>query len=164
MMNQNEYILFDAGIFIGSLLNGDPRHLESRPLVESARNGNISVCTTTGILSEVYGALTWIKAQPTHSPKEAGLAVRLLVEPPSQIKVLSDGLEATLKMLELAEKNSLTARRIHDARHAATAIQSGITKIYTYDIDDWKIYRQYGLLICGPPSVLIKLTSKRSEK
>jgi predicted nucleic acid-binding protein len=78
MTSQNEYILFDAGIFIGSLLKEDARHLESRPLVESARNGTIAVCTTTGILSEVYAALTWIKAQPTHSPKEAGLAVRLL--------------------------------------------------------------------------------------
>jgi len=41
MTNQNKYILFDAGIFIGSLLKGDIRHLEARPLVESARNGTI---------------------------------------------------------------------------------------------------------------------------
>ncbi|HZS44339.1 MAG TPA: hypothetical protein VFC63_04505 [Blastocatellia bacterium] len=55
----NEYVLFDAGMFIGALLLGDPRHAEARPLVEDARNGSILVCTTTGILSEVYVALTW---------------------------------------------------------------------------------------------------------
>jgi len=57
-MNTNAKILFDAGLFIGALLQDDPRHAEARPLVEAARKGEISVCTTTGILSEVYAALT----------------------------------------------------------------------------------------------------------
>lgn len=49
--------LFDAGMFIGALLRGDPRHAEARPLVEAARRGEMQVCTTPSILSEVYGAL-----------------------------------------------------------------------------------------------------------
>ncbi len=91
-MSRYDDILFDAGMFIGALLRDDPRHAEARALVESARNGDLKVCTTTSILSEVYAALTWIKAQPPHSPTEAAAAVRLLVEPPSAIEVLSDGL------------------------------------------------------------------------
>ena len=72
--------MFDVGcssfnLFIGALLQDDPRHIEARPLVEAARKGEIPVCTTTGILSEVYAALTWIGAQPPHSPKEASIAV-----------------------------------------------------------------------------------------
>ena len=128
-MNRYDSILFDAGMFIGALLRGDPRHAEARPLVEAARRGDLVVCTTTSILSEVYAALTWIKAQPPHSPTEAATAVRSLVESPSEIAVLSDGLEASLKMLELSGKHGLTARRIHDARHAATAITNGITQV-----------------------------------
>jgi predicted nucleic acid-binding protein len=62
------FVLIDAGVFIGALLNGDPRHIEARPLVEQARQGTLSACTTTGILSEVYGALTWEKAEPRHVP------------------------------------------------------------------------------------------------
>jgi len=57
-MNTNDKILFDAGLFIGALLQEDPRHTEARPLVKAARKGEIPVCTTTGILSEVYAALT----------------------------------------------------------------------------------------------------------
>lgn len=156
-MSQSNQVLFDAGLFIGALLQGDMRHAEARPLVEAARSGDLAACTTTGILSEVYAALTWIKAQPPHNPVEAAAAVRLLVEPPSAIKVLSDGLEASLKMLELAGKYGLTARRIHDARHAAIALVAGVTKIYTYDIDDWRIFRSDGLIITGPTSILSKL-------
>jgi predicted nucleic acid-binding protein len=46
----SDHILFDAGIFIGALLQGDPRHHEAYPLVESARRGELAVCTTVGIL------------------------------------------------------------------------------------------------------------------
>ena len=96
----SNYILFDAGVFIGALLRGDERHTEARPLVEAARMGKLNVCTTSGILSEVYAALTWIGAQPQHPPEEAANAIRLLIEPPSTIHILPDGRESSLKMLE----------------------------------------------------------------
>ena len=124
-----QIVLLDAGVFIGALLKGDSRHAEARPLVESARRKEFRACTTVGILSEVYGALTWEKAEPRHNPAEAAQAVRLLVEPPSAIVVLSGSLEVALKTLELAAKHRLTARRIHDARHAATALVAGILSV-----------------------------------
>jgi len=153
-MNYDKPIMFDAGLFIGALLKGDPRHQEARPIVDLARRGGINACTTSGILSEVYAALTWTNAQPPHSPAEAANAVRLLIESPSAIEILEDGFEVSLKMLELSDKYALTARKVHDARHAATAIINGITSIYTYDSADWKIFEPEGLIINGPPSVL----------
>jgi predicted nucleic acid-binding protein len=122
---ESEPSLFDAGMFIGALLTGDSRHAEARRLVEAARRGELSAATTTGILSEVYAALTWQQAQPPHSPEQAAQAVRLLVEPPSMIRVLQDGTEEALRMLELAESHQLRARRVHDARHAAAALVAG---------------------------------------
>jgi len=152
-MNLPKHTLFDAGMFIGALLRGNSRHLEARPLVEAARKGTLLACTTVGILSEVYAALTWTGAKPPHTPEEAANAVRLLVEPPSHLRILSDSFDACIKMLEFAEKYHLTARRVHDARHAAIAVVSGIQHIYTYDIDDWNVFRAEGLTISGPKSV-----------
>jgi predicted nucleic acid-binding protein len=154
---EDEYSLFDAGIFIGALLRGDSRHAEARPLVEAARRGDMLACTTTGILSEVYAALTWQQAQPPHAPEQAAEAVRLLVEPPSMIRVLPDGQEAALRMLELAAKQQLRARRVHDARHAAAAIVAGIRSVFTYDVEDWESFEGDGLSIVGPPTTLARL-------
>jgi predicted nucleic acid-binding protein len=154
---EEEYVLFDAGVFIGALLTGDSRHIEARPLVEAARRGDVLACTTTGILSEVYAALTWQQAQPPHDPKQAAEAVRLLVEPPSMIRILPDGQDAALRMVELAASHQLRARRVHDARHAAAAIVAGITSVYTYDSDDWKSFERDGLSIAGPISTLARL-------
>jgi len=190
MADRMEISLFDAGMFIGALLSGDPRHSEARELVEAARSGTISACTTPGILSEVYGALTWERAQPRHSPTEAAETVRLLIEPPSAIEVLEEyplnnwgrlssrarhfasawhvgpgklrgyleeGLDTILRTLVLAAVHRLTARRVHDARHAAVALQAGIRSVHTYDADDWLIFAEAGLHIAGPSSTLARL-------
>jgi predicted nucleic acid-binding protein len=109
-MAESNWILFDAGIFIGGLLQGDPRHVEARRLVEAARQGDLLVCTTVGILSEVYAALI--------------------------------------------TAHRLTARRTHDARHAAMALIAGVTQVYTYDVADWRIFQTDGMRVVGPPSVL----------
>ena len=116
--------------------------------------GALNGCTTSGILSEVYAALTWVGAQPQHPPEKAANAIRLLIELPSALYVLPDSREASLKMLELAEKYHLTARRIHDARHAAMAIVSGVYQVYTYDVKDWHVLSPEGLTITGPHSIL----------
>jgi predicted nucleic acid-binding protein len=154
---KEEYALFDAGVFIGALLTGDSRHTEARPLVEAARRGDILACTTTGILSEVYAALTWQQAQPPHDPEQAAEAVRLLVEPPSMIRILPDGQDVALRMLELAASHQLRARRVHDARHAAAAIDAGVNSVFTYDADDWESFEGNGLNIAGPVTTLARL-------
>ena len=82
------------------------------------------------------------------------MAVRLLVEPPSRIALLSEGLEVSLKMLEMASKYSVRARRIHDARHAATALMAGTKLVYTYDVEDWQVFIPDGIVISGPVSVV----------
>ena len=153
-MTLGDAILFDAGLFIGALLSGDPRHAEAYPLVEAARRGTLTVCTTVGILSEVYAALTWEKAMPPHAPQRAAEVVRLLVEPPSAIQVLPTGIEAGLLMLDVVVEHELTARRVHDARHAATALVAGVTRVYTYDVTDWRVFASNGLTVTGPEFVL----------
>ena len=153
IMAQDNWILFDAGLFIGALLDGDSRHEEAFVAVEAARKGDILACTTTSILSEVYAALTWVKAMPPHSPADAASAVRSLIDPPSQIQILSDDANVSLVMLHLAEKHNLTARRVHDARHAATALVHGVSDVYTYDVSDWKVFETDGVSIVGPATV-----------
>jgi predicted nucleic acid-binding protein len=138
-------------------LLGDPRHPEAYPLVEAARRGDFLSCTSVGVLSEVYGALTWAGSVTPHTPADAARSVRELVEPPSAIEVLQDSLEVGLLHLRLAERHHLTARRIHDARHAATALQNNVTHVCTYDPADWHDFEADGIVIVGPPSTLAAL-------
>jgi predicted nucleic acid-binding protein len=76
-MSTENIVFLDAGMFIGALLSGDSRHSEARPIVEAARRGDISACTSVGVLAEVYAALTWVGAQPPQTPQNAANAARL---------------------------------------------------------------------------------------
>ncbi len=156
---KSDMVFLDAGLFIGAIMLGDPRESEAYPIVESARKGEIRACTTVGVLSEVYAALTWVQAIKRHSPQEAQKVITRVIEEPSAILILADGLEASLLHLELAAKHSLTARRIHDARHAATALQNGITHVYTYDPLDWRDFVSDGIVLAGPPSTMARLAT-----
>lgn len=149
---------FDAGMFIGALLRQDPRHGEARPIMKAAYHGALRACTSTGVLSEVYVHLTNERAVPRHSPAEAADAITKLVQAPSRIEVVADwGLSTTLRMLSLAKGNGLTSRDVHDARHAATALEAGAASVFTYNLNDWKRFEADGLLIAGPPSIMQKL-------
>jgi predicted nucleic acid-binding protein len=153
-MPDSELVLFDAGVLIGALLRGDLRHNEAYPLVEAARQGVLPACTTVGILSEVVAALTWINATPPQPPEIAANAVRLLVAPPSAIHLLHTDWRTVNLMLDLVAKHRLTARRVHDARYAATALTAGVTGVYTYDISDWQVFVEDGIEVIGPPSMI----------
>lgn len=90
---------------------------------------------------------------------DAGIFIgALLIGPPSAIQVLEEGPDTILRALELASLHNLTARRVHDARHAAAALGSGVRKVYTYDADDWLIFAEDGLQIAGPGSTLVRLS------
>ena len=73
------------------------------------------------------------------------------------IRILSDSQDVAIRMLELAASHQLRARRVHDARHAAAAIVSGIKSVYTYDADDWEAFERDGLSIAGPVTTLARL-------
>lgn len=156
-------IFLDAGVIIGALSEGDTRHSESFPIIESAYKGEINAFTSVGVLSEVYGALTWVGGNPQHSPVAATTAIKRLLERPSNIKVVNADLSVGLKTLELATKHGLTARRTHDAKHAAAAIIAGIEKVFTYDVNDWTVFQSDGIVIAGPPSSLIRLSAKTQK-
>jgi len=150
----SERVFFDAGVFIGALCELDDRYPEAYPLVEDARSGVIRACTEASVLSEVYAQLTWERTLSRLSPVEAARVVRLLVQPPSAIEVLNCGGDAARKTMELAAAHQLTARRVHDARHASTALVAGVRHVYTYDVGDWQLFEADGLKIAGPASVL----------
>lgn len=155
---QTERHFFDAGLFIGALLNQDPRHPEALPLVEAARRGELLVCTSTGILAEVYVHLTNERAVPQHTPTEAQAAILRLIEPPSAVRIVAEtGLSTAVHMLMLASVNGLRSKNVHDARHAASALGGGATSVFTYDPEDWQAFESAGLSILGPAATLKRL-------
>ena len=68
----------------------------------------------------------------------------------------SSGLYSAETLVIKKRDHYLTARRIHDARHAAAALAVGIQEVYTYDVDDWHLFETDGLKVAGPESALVR--------
>ena len=66
------FVLIDAGVFIGALLNGYLRHVEARSLVEQARQGTLSACTTTSILRRGVWGLDVGESRAPARPSRGG--------------------------------------------------------------------------------------------
>ncbi len=61
-------------------------------------------------------------------------------------------------MLEIAKELKLHARRIHDARHAATALVQGVCRVATYDQGDWARFAAQGMHAMTPAELALHLT------
>ena len=96
----------------------------------------------------------WVQAQPPYSPEDAANAVRSLIEQPSAIRVVPENKATLLMALDLAVTHGLTARRTHDARHAAAALNAGITHVRTYDVSDWQVFTDDGMQVLALPENL----------
>ncbi len=148
-----EYALLDGGVLATALLPGAPNHVEAKSLLDAVRAGALAGCTTSGALGGLYATLSRSGDGPLD---DIARQVRALVEPPSSLLVLISGLEASLKMLELAARHALAPERLHTARDAATALAAGVSIVYTYDVDAWEPFLADGLHIGGPSSVMAR--------
>ena len=146
-----EYALLDTGVLTAAMLPAHPNHPEAKALVDAVCGGAMAGCTTSGALGGLYASLSNAGGM---SREEIARKVRELVEPPSALLVLISGLEASLKMLELAARHGLKPEHLHTARDAATALAAGVAIVYTYDVDAWEPFLAEGLHIGGPSSVM----------
>lgn len=148
----NDHAPPDRGVIFAVTTHGDGAPAPARRsgvtgdqwqlVTHGGRSADRIAKRTVGILSEVYAALTWINANPPQAPEHAAIGVRLLIASPSAIRLRHTDWRAVDLMLDLAGKHRLTAHRVHDARHAATALAAGLTKVYTYDISDWQVFSE----------------------
>ncbi len=148
-----EYALLDTGVLTAALLPNHPHHVEAKALVDAVCGGVLAGCTTSGALGGLYASLSRTGGM---SREEIARKVRGLVEPPSALLVLISGLEASLKMLELASRHALSPERLNTARDAATALAAGVAIVYTYDVEAWQPFLAEGLHIGGPSSVMAR--------
>ena len=60
--------------------------------------------------------------------------------------VADEAEEVTKELIELIERYDLKGKRIHDANVAATMIVNNISKIYTYNVDDFRKFKEINII------------------
>ncbi|MBI2076645.1 MAG: PIN domain-containing protein [Candidatus Aenigmarchaeota archaeon] len=131
---EDESAILDTNILVYAYDTFDKRkHEKCKPLVEAAFKGDGRFAVSNQILSELFFVLTQ-KLKKPFSLEDAEAIVSGIIDSANWIKINYDH-ETVKKAIAIAKSSKMP---IWDSLIIATALENGITKIYTENTKDFK--------------------------
>jgi predicted nucleic acid-binding protein len=138
----------DTNILVRSTVEGLPLHAEARAAIESLEQAREGICISRQVLREYLSVLS--RPQAFCQPLPAAELARRIREFEARFRILEDGPEVTVRLLDLVETIPVGGRQIHDANLVATMLGYGVAKLLTHNIDD---FARFGHLVEVVPLV-----------
>lgn len=135
--------MVDTNVLVYSTVAGNPWHEESRRWLISMHGNDTMLCVIPQILREYLVVLT--RGQVFEVKFTVEQAVEALDALLPWINVL-DETEIVSKMLrELVRRYKISGKHIHDANVAAAMLSHGISRIVTYNREDFSVFPEISL-------------------
>ncbi len=139
-MAGDEASLVDANILVYAASPTVIQHQASRALLESELN----LCVAPQVFAEFYAVVTSPRRVTVpFSPTEARAFINELVP---RLDILPVPPAVVRRWTELAEHHRVTGANVFDLQLAATMIENGVKRIYTYNRADFEIVRELEVL------------------
>ena len=132
-MSDYEPSLVDTNVLVYSASPSALQHEASRALLES----EIQLCITPQVLAEFYAVVT--NPRRVTVPFSATEARAFIEELISRLEILPLMPMVVRRWTDLAERYGVTGARVFDLQLAATMIENGVKRIYTYNRADFEI-------------------------
>ena len=136
--------LIDANVLVYAMDADAPQHAASRALIESARDESTTLYITAQIICELYSIVTNARrvAKP-RSAAEAFIAISSLV---AILQTLPVPVSTVDTLLGLIRRHPVTGGDIFDLQIVATMIANGVFRIYTFNVEDFKVFSELEVL------------------
>jgi predicted nucleic acid-binding protein len=129
--------LVDANILVYALDADAPQHVASRTLLEAAQGeAPATLCVTSQILCEFYAIVT--NARRVLKPRSSADALAAISDMLGFLRVLPVPVAAMDELMALLRRRPVTGGDIFDLQIVAAMKLNGITRIYTFNTDDFK--------------------------
>jgi predicted nucleic acid-binding protein len=129
-------VLLDTNVLIYATLAADPRHKQSRAILDQRRRSDVELFVSVQNLAEMYPNLTGPKNQPPDSPELARDKIRSLARLRG-LTVLPITWEVARDALELCVAGGVTRQRYFDRQLAAIMLLEDIPTILTENVSDF---------------------------
>lgn len=131
-------ILLDTNILVHAWSGRSSHHQKAWGIIEGAFNGRLDVCLTPQVLWEFFSVMT--TARKTKEPVTAQTAIDVIETIlKAKVPVLTPTLNAFHRTLDLVRSRSHPrGAEIFDLFLAATALEHGISQIYTENVKDFE--------------------------
>jgi predicted nucleic acid-binding protein len=135
--------LVAANILVYAMDADSPQHAASRALIESARDESANLYTTAQIICEYSIVTNARRVAKPRSADEAFSAISSLVDILQTLPVPVSTVET---LLGLIRRHPVTGGDIFDLQIVATMIANGVFRVYTFNVEDFKIFSELEVL------------------
>jgi predicted nucleic acid-binding protein len=129
-------VLLDTSVLVSALIQPHAMHARSHPWLDRALAKEFAFFVSAHSVAELYAVLTSYPNRPRIAPREARQLIRDNIEGPATIVSLSPSdYAATLDRLV---SMNLTGGIIYDALIVRAAQKSGVDRLLTFDVEDFR--------------------------
>jgi predicted nucleic acid-binding protein len=129
-------VFFDTSVLVAASVADHPHHARARPALQRVVSGEDEGFVGAHSIAETYAALTRVPIVPRIHPSEAARIIRDNIV--SYCAVVPAELEQYLEALAAVQDRGLPGAKIYDALLLACAARSGVERIYTFNLGDFR--------------------------
>jgi uncharacterized protein len=131
-------IAVDANVMVHALYRDAPQHANSRPFLERAQQGHLTLCFTSQTLAEFFSIVTSAKrVSDARTPKEAVGAIQSILSLPGAT-LLPVPAAVTSRWLDLFSRHPVRAGAIFDLQLIATLMTNGVDRVCPLNRPDFE--------------------------
>jgi len=139
-MTPAERCLIDTNVLIYSTVSGNPWHQEARDWLTALHEAGVTLCVTPQILRECLVVMTRGTVFETDFTMDEVLTVlQALLQ---TLHVLDETTAVASALRELLRRYPVRGKRIHDANLVAAMQVHGITRLVTYNREDFRVFEE----------------------
>jgi toxin-antitoxin system PIN domain toxin len=133
-----EAALVDTNVLVYALFEDAPQHRASRALLTSCERGGQPLVVSPQNLMELYATVTNPRrVTAPYTPRDAIEVVREILDI-THLWVIPVPPDIHERVLLLLEAHPVAGRKCFDLQLVATALASGVGRVYTYNLPDFK--------------------------
>jgi predicted nucleic acid-binding protein len=142
MPTSAELALVDTNVLVESLYKSAPHHDRAVKLLDRAQSGEVALCAFPQVFGEFYSVVTdKRRTDPVMSPAQALDAIDTFLVMPG-LSLLPLPPDVLQRWLALARRAAVKGGQIFDLQLIAAMIESGITRVFTFNREDFREIRR----------------------
>ena len=140
-------MFIDTNVFVYARLTEAPQNQLAREMLSRASKIDEPICISRQIMREYLATLTRQHVLTTHVSRDDVLDD--IAAMARRFTVLEGGSEVTAILLEICREVKVGGRQIHDANIVATMLAHGEQRLMTFDIADFRRYKDRIEILTG---------------
>jgi len=145
-ISKSEIALLDANVIVYAADTSSPFHKDSKKIRDNALLGNLETCICPQVLMEFFAILTDAKRVKNPRAPEDVIAEMEKYLSSKNIVMIYPKRDTLPKTIELLGKYKLKRQTVFDAQLVATMLSNSVTRIYTYNQDDFLKFEEVEVL------------------